>query len=170
MNQMSILEDKVHKEYKLLTEFLVEHKILVSTMESCTGGLIASLITDTSGASEIMKGAFVTYCNEAKVLQGVPENIISEYGVYSLETASKMAEACSRTYSSEIGIGVTGTLGQADPNNADSIPGEVYISIYLAKDKTYAHKLEINNAVNRYEAKLMVADEIYKALEMIYMK
>ena len=52
--------------------YLIEHGISISTMESCTSGLLASAITDTEGASAIFKGGFVTYSNEAKIRQGVP--------------------------------------------------------------------------------------------------
>ncbi|MGN0960180.1 MAG: CinA family protein, partial [Coriobacteriales bacterium] len=51
--------------YRQLTLLLIERGLSASTMESCTGGLIASLITDTEGSSAVLKGAFVTYSNEA---------------------------------------------------------------------------------------------------------
>ena len=59
------------KEYELLTRKLIEKKLTITTMESCTAGLIMSLITDTEGSSAITKGGFVTYSNEAKVKNGV---------------------------------------------------------------------------------------------------
>ena len=67
-------------------------------MESCTSGLIASLITDTEGASAVMKGAYITYSNEAKVLHGVPKETIDKYGVYSYETAEDMAFSAGAIY------------------------------------------------------------------------
>ena len=63
----------------------------ITTMESATSGQIASLITDTEGSSAILKGAFITYCNEAKIMQGVPAEILDKYTVYSKETAEAMA-------------------------------------------------------------------------------
>ena len=51
----------------------------ITTMESATSGQIASLITDTEGSSAILKGAFITYCNEAKIMQGVPAEILDKY-------------------------------------------------------------------------------------------
>lgn len=67
----------------------------ITTMESATSGQIASLITDTEGSSAILKGAFITYCNEAKIMQGVPAEILDKYTVYSKETAEAMAKACA---------------------------------------------------------------------------
>ena len=70
----------VTKQYELLTKTLIEKNLTISTMESCTAGQIISLITDTEGSSSITKGGFVTYSNEAKIMQGVPAEIIENYG------------------------------------------------------------------------------------------
>ena len=59
----------------------------------------------------MLKGAFVTYCNEAKIMQGVPAEILEKYTVYSKETAEAMAKVCTKAYKANIGIGVTGTMG-----------------------------------------------------------
>ena len=120
---------QVHEEYNALTNALIDKNITITTMESCTSGQVASLITDTEGSSAVLKGAYVTYSNEAKILQGVPPQTIETYGVYSGETAEAMAEACRAAYRADIGVGVTGSFGNADPNNEDSVPGEVYFAI-----------------------------------------
>lgn len=62
---------------------LIASHTTISTMESCTSGLIASLITDTEGASAIFPGGYVTYLNETKVLVGVDPSVIEIHGVYS---------------------------------------------------------------------------------------
>ncbi len=80
-------ENEIRERYRLLTKKLIEKKLTITTMESATGGQIASLITDTEGSSSVLKGAFVTYCNEAKIMQGVPAETIERYSVYSKETA-----------------------------------------------------------------------------------
>ena len=85
-------ESEIRESYSRLTKYLIENKLSITTMESATSGQIASLITDTEGSSAIMKGAFVTYSNEAKIQQGVAPEIIEKYSVYSEETAKAMAE------------------------------------------------------------------------------
>ena len=122
-------EAAVREKYAHLTRTLIARNISITTMESCTSGQIVSLITDTEGASAIVRGAFVTYSNEAKVLQGVPAETIKAFGVYSAGTAAAMAEACRAAYRADIGLGVTGSFGNVDPNNADSVPGEVFFAI-----------------------------------------
>ena len=58
-------EKDIRDDYRSLTKLLIQKNMTISTMESATAGQIVSLITDTEGASAIIKGAFVTYCNEA---------------------------------------------------------------------------------------------------------
>lgn len=133
-------------------------------MESCTSGLLASMLTDTEGASSIFTGSLVTYSNEQKIKAGVRKEIISEYGVYSAQCAREMAQTVQKIYGTDIGAGITGTTGNVDPNNADSVQGEVYFCICL-KEKTF--EFHINKAVagmNRKEIKQFYADEFYKKL------
>ena len=151
------------KEYKLLTKKLIAEKLTITTMESCTAGLIMSLITDTEGSSAVTKGGFVTYSNEAKILNGVPAETIEKYGVYSKETAEAMAMACRKTYDANIGIGVTGTFGNVDPNNKDSVPGQVFFAIDMNGDIiSYERILEKQESRNAY--KMAIAMEIVKEL------
>ena len=105
---------------------LIDTHTTISTMESCTSGLIASMITDTEGASAIFPGGYVTYLNETKILNGVDANVIEKYGVYSRECANAMAETVQKKLHTDIAIGITGTTGNVDPNNADS---DRYISV-----------------------------------------
>ena len=136
-------------------------------MESCTAGQIASLLTDTSGSSAIIKGAFVTYSNEAKIRQGVSENIINEYGVYSKETAAEMARVCRDFYDADLGIGVTGSFGNVDPKNKDS----VFMVLYpprSTREGTKSFYCEVPEQPSRLYYKLymanVIADEINKSV------
>ncbi len=157
---MKYVEAEIRDNYNKLTRLLIERHLTITTMESATAGQIASLITDTEGSSAVLKGAFVTYCNEAKILQGVPANIIEKYTVYSEETASAMAIACAKTYDADIGIGVTGTMGNTDPSNEDaSVPGQVYFAICF-KGSVHASHTEIPPQPTRLMYKLAVAKEI----------
>lgn len=157
-------EADIRNDYKKLTNLLKERRLTITTMESATSGQIASLITDTEGSSAILKGAFITYCNEAKIMQGVSKEVIEKYSVYSKETAISMAKACAKAYSANIGIGVTGTMGNVDENNIEvSVPGEVYIGIYV-DGEIYAYDVKIEAMETRFEYKMAVAKEIYDVL------
>lgn len=156
-------DTRIREKYEQLTRLLIQKKITITTMESITAGQIASLITDTEGSSAILKGAFVTYSNEAKIQQGVPGETIDQYGVYSLETACAMAKACRAAYEADIGIGVTGSTGNVDPNNPDSVPGQVYYAIDFRGD-IVSHYLELPLLTTRYAYKMCVAGEIVETV------
>lgn len=157
-------EKEIRYAYKELTKYLIEKHLTITTMESCTSGQIASLITDTEGSSAVLKGAFVTYSNEAKIMQGVPAEIIDKYSVYSLETAEAMAKACAFAYNADIAIGVTGSMGNVDPANPEaSVPGQVFFGIIINGEiKSYYRKLPPQP--DRLSYKLLVAWEILNAL------
>ncbi|MCD8364400.1 MAG: CinA family protein [Clostridiales bacterium] len=143
---------------------LIEINLSITTMESCTSGLLASAITDTEGASAIFKGAFVTYSNEAKVQQGVEEGLIERCGVYSLPVAEAMARACRKAYGAEVGVGVTGTMGNPDPANADSVLGEVFYAIVWGEKKCLRRlQLEMVGQT-RHAMKEKVVDEVMRSL------
>ena len=145
---------------------LIKKNLKITTMESCTGGLLISSITDIEGASNITDGGFVTYSNKQKIAVGVPEKTIETYGVYSAETASKMAEVCRNKMKCAIGIGITGTLSNVDVNNKDSVQGEVYFCI------RYGEEHEVNKKINvpiesRHEQKQFIIDKVFEELNKL---
>ena len=160
LSEEALLEKKVREKYRALTLKLIEKEKSITTMESCTGGLISSLITDTEGASAILKGAFVTYSNEAKIRAGVPEEVIAAYSVYSIETADAMAEAAKKAFHADLAVGITGTFGNVDPENAAfSAPGVIYFSV--ADEAGTAHfRLDLPAAASRFMYKLQAADAV----------
>ena len=161
-------EKEIRKDYAKLTKLLIEWNMSITTMESATAGQIASLITDTEGASAIFKGASITYSNETKIMQGVSAEVIHKYTVYSKETAEAMATACANMYGADIGIGVTGTMGNTDPDNADaSVPGQVYFAISL-KGTVRSYVVEIPQQPSRLMYKLAVAKEVYDVLMRLF--
>ena len=155
----SVDEAAVRAAYRRITLALIERGLTITTMESCTSGQIASLITDTEGASAVMKGACITYSNAAKVMAGVPEAVIGRFGVYSGETARAMAEVCRRTFDADFGVGVTGTFGNADPANGDSVPGEVFFAV-ARRDGVESWRLTLPSLESRLACKLAVAGEV----------
>jgi nicotinamide-nucleotide amidase len=95
-----------------LIDLLKAQKKTVTTVESCTGGLIAGAITAISGSSEVFETGFVTYSNAAKTaLVGVPEALFPLYGAVSEEVASAMAEGGLKVSGADIALSVTGIAG-----------------------------------------------------------
>ena len=171
---MDYNEKTIREHYRGLTKLLIEKNLTITTMESATSGQIASLITDTEGSSAILKGAFITYSNEAKIKMGVPAGVIEAHTVYSRETAEAMARACMETYRADIGIGVTGTMGNADPANPEaSVPGQVYFAIGMrergskdpaAEPAVESFYIELAPQPSRLMYKLAVAEEVFRRL------
>jgi PncC family amidohydrolase len=159
-------DNLIRTKFNTITDLLMVKGLTITTMESCTGGLIASLLTDIEGSSAVIKGAFVTYSNEAKIMEGVPQKTIEKYGVYSHETADAMAIACKKSFGADIGIGVTGTMGNADPANEDSSLGQIFYTIAY-KNECYSKETIILPQKSRYDYKLEVADIIADSLSMI---
>ena len=162
---MGNAHEKVRKAYERMTRLLIEKGLTLSTMESATAGQIASLITDTEGASAVLKGGYVAYSNEAKIKFGVNAEVIETYSVYSAETARAMAQTCAAAFGTDIGIGVTGTMGNVDPANAaHSVPGQVWFAVHF-RDTTLDYCLQLSPQPTRLDWKMAVAWEVVCKLE-----
>jgi len=103
--------------------------LMIGTMESCTGGLLADTLTDVPGASEFFRGGLVAYATEMKIVWGVDPGVIQEFGVISGECALAMARAARETLSTQVGIGITGVAGP-DPQD-DKPVGTVHVALDL---------------------------------------
>lgn len=158
------MEEKLKEIVKLLTK---ENKT-ISTMESCTGGALASEITNIEGASNILKYSAVTYSNEYKIKMGVDPKIIEKYSVYSIETAQEMSKAISNFTNSDYSIGITGKLNRPDENNNFGKDNEVFISIYnKSKNKYHDYNLVVTNKTRKENKKQIIALICDKLLEIL---
>ena len=107
-------------------DMLMARGLTLATMESCTGGLLASLITDIPGSSNAFRGGLISYATELKEAWGVPTEVIAAHGVISVETARAMAEAARQRTGADVGLSVTGVAG---PDEQEGKPvGTVHIA------------------------------------------
>lgn len=120
---------------EVVVRLLKEKHLTITSAESATSGLFASSVTEVPGASEVLKYAYVTYSNEAKIALGVPAETIDTYGVVSPETAEAMALAARAASAADIAISVTGYAGPDADEGHEA--GEAYIG-YAFRDKTGA--------------------------------
>ena len=101
----------------------------ITFAESCTGGMLAEMLTAVSGASECFDGSFVTYANEQKEkLIGVRHETLAKYGAVSYQTALEMSRGARLALGADIGAGVTGIAGPGGGKPEKPV-GLVYISI-----------------------------------------
>lgn len=132
-------------KYEKVVRKLENSKKTISTMESCTGGALANIITSIVGSSDVLNFSAVTYSNDFKIKMGVPKEVIEKFTVYSGETAQAMAKAISNFTSSNYGVGITGQLNCVDPENKSNNQDIVYISIYIKEtDKYYDKNLRVS--------------------------
>ncbi|MCC6445745.1 MAG: competence/damage-inducible protein A [Armatimonadetes bacterium] len=93
-------------------EILKARRLTLALAESCTGGLLASRLTDVPGSSEALLAGVVAYSNETKTrLMGVPGGMLAQYGAVSEPVACALAEGARRVGAADIGIGITGIAG-----------------------------------------------------------
>jgi nicotinamide-nucleotide amidase len=96
----------------VLGSMLAERKLWIAVAESCTGGLIASRLTDVPGSSRYVERGIVSYSNAAKTeLLGVPSELIETHGAVSEPVAIAMADGIRTRSRVDIGVGVTGIAG-----------------------------------------------------------
>ncbi|PKQ03247.1 MAG: damage-inducible protein CinA [Alphaproteobacteria bacterium HGW-Alphaproteobacteria-11] len=89
-----------------------EAKLKLVTAESCTGGLIAGLLTEIAGSSDVLERGFVVYSNEAKRdMLDVPGDLIADFGAVSEPVARAMAEGALKNSRAHISVSVTGVAG-----------------------------------------------------------
>ncbi|MEX0783880.1 MAG: competence/damage-inducible protein A [Dehalococcoidia bacterium] len=108
-------------------DMLQERNQTLSSMESCTGGLFASVVTDVPGAAQFFKGGVVTYWTDMKMDEGVDPRVIDDYGVISPETALAMAKTVRERLKTDYGLGITGVAGP-DPQEGKA-PGTVHVGV-----------------------------------------
>ncbi len=101
--------------------------LTLATMESCTGGLLASTITDVPGSSDYFKGGYVAYSAEMKMSLGVSAELIERHGTVSDEVAADMARAARTRAGADIGVAVTGVAGPDELEGKP--PGRMHIAV-----------------------------------------
>ena len=146
---------------------LIDKKLTISTMESCTGGGVVNAITNIPGASDVIKYSAVTYSNDFKIKMGVSKEIIDKYSVYSIEVARDMSLKISEFTDSDFGIGVTGKINRVDKNNPYGEDNVIFVSIYEKKDNKYHDLRIIASKESREDNKSLVISEIIDCLDEI---
>ena len=99
------------KATQVLEVFRARH-LKIATAESCTGGLVASALTDIAGSSDVVDRGFVTYSNAAKeTMLGVPAATLKRHGAVSAETAAAMAVGALENSDADVTVAITGIAG-----------------------------------------------------------
>lgn len=140
---------------------LSEYKMKITTVESCTGGLLSGRLVNVAGVSDVFHEGYITYSNEAKErLVGVKKETLQTYGAVSEETAREMAHGAAKVAKADVALSVTGIAGPAGASEEKPV-GLVYIGCYL-QGTTVVKKCNFTG--NRMENRQMSVDTALKLL------
>ncbi len=104
--------DRLRNMAMLLLDDAEQARLRICTAESCTGGLLAGLLTDIPGSSNVFERGFVTYSNRAKEeMLGIPGDVLADYGAVSEPVARMMAEGALEASRANIAVAITGVAG-----------------------------------------------------------
>src|SRR5437763_5210366 len=113
-----------------------EKGLRIATAESCTGGLVAGLLTEIPGSSDVLDRGFVTYSNQAKEeMLGVPGATLRQHGAVSESVARAMAEGAIRNSTAQLSVAVTGVAGPGGGTEEKPV-GLVHIAAARAGEAT----------------------------------
>ncbi len=128
--------DQLRRDASRLIEQLEDRGLRIATAESCTGGLIAAMLTEVPGSSRAVERGFVTYTNTAKVeMLGVDRTLIERVGAVSREVAVAMAEGALRHSHAQVTVSATGIAGP-DGGTTDKPVGLVHLAVACSNRPT----------------------------------
>ncbi|WP_222349178.1 CinA family protein [Rhizobium leguminosarum] len=160
---MSLFPDDILSTAEAIIRDFTAAGLMISTAESCTGGLIAGALTEISGSSAVVDRGFITYTNSAKIeMLGVQTETLLRFGAVSEETARQMVHGALFRSRAEIAVAVTGIAGPGG-GSAEKPVGLVHLA---AKSRAGAliHRQMLYGDIGRSEVRLAT---IRTALEMV---
>jgi nicotinamide-nucleotide amidase len=148
------------KKVEELLQLCRQRKLTISTAESCTGGLLAALLTEVPGSSKVFERGFVTYSNDAKAeLLGVSKDLIELRGAVSQEIALAMAEGALRCSRASIAVSITGVAGPGGGTDAKPV-GLVFLACIRNGLDPDQSRLELGNRPRQEIRETAVAEAI----------
>jgi nicotinamide-nucleotide amidase len=137
--------------------------LTVATMESITGGLLASHLTDTPGSSEYFRGGVVAYSAATKCAHGVPAAVVEQHGTVAAETAQAMAEAVAREFGADAGLATTGVAGPGELEGQP--PGTIFVALsYQGRTVVERQKWNTTRGENKRRAVLAALNLLWRAV------
>ena len=150
---------------KIVT-LLKRKKLKISFAESCTGGLLSSVITSVNGSSKVFSMGLVTYSNQAKItVLKVQKNIIKKYGAVSIQCCLAMVNNLSKISKSNVCISVTGIAGPKGGTKQKPV-GLVFIGIKIGK-KIIVNKCNFKNKGRTFIQKQTVKKTLNLLIKLI---
>ncbi|ARO23948.1 CinA family protein [Rhizobium sp. S9] len=161
---MSLFPADIHSAAEAIIRDFTAARLMISTAESCTGGLIAGALTEISGSSAVVDRGFVTYTNTAKMeLLGVQEQTLLGFGAVSEETARQMAHGALFRSRAAIAVAVTGIAGPGG-GSAEKPVGLVHLAAG-SRTGAFIHRKMLYGDIGRSAVRLAT---VRTALELVH--
>jgi len=156
------LPDELDHQAERLMRRLCDHNLTVATAESCTGGMMAALLTDIEGAGHGFDRGFVTYSKESKTeLLGIDRDVLDRNEAVSETVARAMAEGALSRSQSDLAVGVTGFAGPAGKEHEE---GLVHFAL-ARRDGSTEHRKEHFGAIGRGAVRVKCLQTMLEMLE-----
>jgi len=156
------LPDHLDAQAERLMHRLCDRKLSVATAESCTGGMLAALLTDIEGAGHGFDRGFVTYSTESKTeLLGIEPDLLEHNDAVSEAVARAMAEGALRRSKADVAIGITGFAGPAGPGKEE---GLVHMAL-ARRDRGTIHREAHFGAIGRGAVRVKSLEAMLEMLE-----
>ncbi len=148
---------------KELLAALRDKNLRIATAESCTGGLVAGVLTEIAGSSDVFERGFVTYSNASKIeLLAVGRDVLDRHGAVSAAVAIAMADGAVKHAHADIAVSVTGIAGP-DGGTAAKPVGLVYLAVARSGAAAEAHRCNFG-AIGRNAIRLAAVAEALRLL------
>tara|TARA_B100000686_G_scaffold350773_1_gene447671 strand:+ start:1233 stop:1721 length:489 start_codon:yes stop_codon:yes gene_type:complete len=158
------------KKVKLIRKLCKDKEFNISLAESCTGGLLSTLLTQIPGSSEFFDSSYIVYSNKSKIhLLKVPSTVIKKYGAVSKNTSLHMAKSLYKKTKTNIVISITGVAGP-DGGTKNNPVGTVFFTIGLKNKKNILYKTFYKKFKNtgrrniQQKSALFAIDQILKVI------
>ena len=154
--------NSILEKVKDLKKMALSKNQLISTAESCTGGLICTYLTDIPGSSSFFESSIISYSNESKIsLLNVNPKTLSSHGAVSEQVVKEMGLGLLKISSSNVVVSVSGIMGPDSDNTSKKI-GSIWICV-MNKSRADSHYLELSKSrqENREEAAKIAIINLY---------
>lgn len=162
---MSGYEDQLADAADQLVKKLSKQQLILSTAESCTGGLIGKVITDVAGSSAVYDRGYITYANDAKIeMLGVEHSQLIQHGAVSEEIARAMANGAIKNSGSQVAVSTTGIAGPG--GGTDEKPVGTVCFAWQLNDQleSSTQYFEGDRSEIRFQASIYVIQKLYNLL------
>jgi nicotinamide-nucleotide amidase len=163
---MSLFPADIEDEARRIIAEFSKLSLMVSTAESCTGGLIAGALTEISGSSAVVDRGFVTYTNEAKMdLLGVKSTTLAAFGAVSEQTALQMVQGALFRSRANLAVAVTGIAGPGG-GSAEKPVGLVHLAA-RGREGVILHREMHYGDIGRTEIRLATVRTAFEMLREV---